>query len=167
MCTISVCVSNPQQTSPIETVTVFDRVRTEHVPHDQEGHDIEDELIGPMNTIKEQCPASHLRGCLRKSASTWSTGSTPAKYRKEDFAPAVGSGASAGRAEDAGDQHTEHVAEIRARRHFDVFDDVGKRLAPFDDCLFQVSKLFSNRLMSADPWQYRLRYLPKSLRPRP
>ena len=41
------------------------------------------------------------------------------------------------RQEDARDQYAEHVAEIGARRHLDVLDDVGKCLAPLDDRLLQ------------------------------
>ena len=39
--------------------------------------------------------------------------------------------------EHAGAQHAEHAAEIRARAHLDIFDDIAEHLAAFDDALLE------------------------------
>ena len=41
------------------------------------------------------------------------------------------------RQEIAAAHHAEHVAEVRTRAHFDVFDDVGEHLAALDDAGFE------------------------------
>ena len=47
--------------------------------------------------------------------------------------------------------HAEHVAEVRARAHLDVLDDVAEHLAALDDAVAPArSRLFSSRMMSAD-----------------
>src|ERR1019366_7272628 len=118
---------------------LFDRVRTEHVPHDEEGHDIEDGADGanehheagnaasvPFARLFEKIRVHvvprdrYLRNVVKKILHQ----QLDRQHRQEG-------------PKDAGDQHTEYVAEIGTRRHLDVFDDVSERLAPFDDGLFE------------------------------
>ena len=54
------------------------------------------------------------------------------------------------RQEDAGAEHAEHVAEVGARAHLDIFGDVAEDLAPLDHAFPSTSRLFSSKMMSAD-----------------
>ena len=95
--------------------------------------------MGPIKTINRWIkPMSQFCGFFTISSSTWSVGMPVCEmsYSRLLSKHLYGRHGQE-RQEIAAAHHAEHVAEIRARAHFDVFDDIRENLASFHDAFFQ------------------------------
>jgi hypothetical protein len=126
----------------LEQRLTLNRVGKKHLPHDEIGYDVEDGAYGanehheardatgiPFAWLPEIVSVNiiprdrNLRNIVKQILHEQLD-----RQHREEWQ------------EDAGDDHAENVAEVRARGHLDVFDDVGEGLAAFHHRFLQHQK---------------------------